>query len=59
MRTPLHLAYSIFVPEQTALTFAADRIRRPTKLQHAAIPYLHGFIDPGARKDERSVFIPV
>ena len=59
MRTPLHLAYSIFVPEQAVLTFAANWIRRPTGLQHAAIPYLYGFIDPGARKDKRTIFIPV
>jgi hypothetical protein len=59
MWTPLQLAYSIFMTGQTALTFSADWLCRPTGLQHAAVPYLHGIIDPGARKDERSVFIPI
>jgi hypothetical protein len=59
MRTPLHLAYGILVPEQAALTLTADCIRRSTRLQHATIPYLHSFVDPSARKDKWTVFIPV
>ena len=59
MRTPMHLAYGILVPEQAVLARAADRARRCTVLQHATIPYLHGFIETRAREDELTVFVPV
>jgi hypothetical protein len=59
MRAPLHLAYGILVPEQAVLTLATEAIWCSTELQHATVPYLHGFIEPGTRKDQRTVFIPI
>jgi hypothetical protein len=59
MWTPLDLAYGILMSVKPVLALTPDCTRWCAELQHAAIPYLHHFIEASAREDERTVFVPV
>jgi hypothetical protein len=58
MRTPLHLAYRVFVASQLPLTYAAD-LGRAIHFDHSAVPNLDVFINTSRSNVKWPVLVPI